>query len=226
AALLARVGVRRPRRARARRVLRLHARPRGRADAGGGAGWNGARPSGARRAARVPDLPEAARAPRPAARGTAARLHVEPQAEVRRALGGDTRPRARPAAARPRLGARLAQRTCARHAVATEGGTSRSRLTRRSSRSSGTAALASFRNAGTCETRTRADVFGCRTTGARARVGAGQRKTAWQMKRPQPRCPSAAAGPERVSPGAAGRRPSRTRSKAQQERSRNHRRPR
>jgi len=75
-------------------------------------------------------------------------------------------------------------------------------LTRRSSRSSGTAALASFRNAGTCETRTRADVFGCRTTGARARVGAGQRKTAWQMKRPQPRCPSAAAGPERVSPGA------------------------
>ena len=46
-------------------------------------------------------------APRPAARGTAARLHVEPQAEVRRALGGGTRPRARPAAARPRLGAPL-----------------------------------------------------------------------------------------------------------------------
>src|SRR6266496_6183422 len=117
----ARVGVRRPARARARRVLRLHARPRGRADAGVGAGWNGARARGARRAARVPDLPEAARAPRPAARGTAARLHVEPQAEVRRVLGGDTRPRARPAAARQRLGARLAQRTCERHAVATEG---------------------------------------------------------------------------------------------------------
>jgi hypothetical protein len=47
-------------------------------------------------------------APRPAARGTAARLHVEPQAEVRRALGGGTRPRARSAAARPRLDALLA----------------------------------------------------------------------------------------------------------------------
>src|SRR3954454_19353752 len=99
--------MRQSRRARTPRLLRVHARPRGGTDARRGAGRNGAGADGARRAARVPDVPEAARPSLPFARGTAARLHVEPQAEVRGGAGGGTRPRACTAFSGSRADARV-----------------------------------------------------------------------------------------------------------------------